>query len=219
MEFRIDGNPDYGELTVGLQPGERVSTESGAMSRMSAEMDLSSRMMGGLFAALGRKLFGGESLFVGDYSAPQGGWVTLSPALPGEVRHRKMSGDRFILSAGAFLACSPEVQLRTKFGGFRYLFSGKGGFFLEVGGTGDLFFNSYGAVVEKELDGTITVDTGHVVAWDPALDYTVGGMGGVKQTLFSGEGLVMKFSGRGRLLLQTRTLNDSAGWLGPFCVG
>ena len=109
------------------------------------------------------------------------------------------------------MACSPGVQLRTRFGGFRYLFSGKGGFFLEVSGTGDLFYNSYGAVVEKTLDGTLTVDTGHVVAWDPSLEYTVGGMGGIKQTLFSGEGLVMKFSGRGKLQLQTRTLSDSAG--------
>lgn len=219
MEFRIDGNPDYGELTVGMSADETLTAESGAMSRMSAEMDIKSRMMGGFLSALGRKLFGGESLFVGNYSAPQGGWVSLSPSLPGEVLHRKMDGGTYILSAGAFLACSPGVQLRTRFGGFRYLFSGKGGFFLEVGGSGDLFYNSYGAVVEKSLDGTLTVDTGHVVAWEPSLNYTVGGMGGIKQTLFSGEGLVMKFSGRGKLLLQTRTLSESAGWLSPFCVG
>ncbi|MCA8975505.1 MAG: TIGR00266 family protein, partial [Planctomycetes bacterium] len=159
------------------------------------------------------------SLFVGDYSAPHGGWVTLAPALPGVVQHRKMNGDHFILSAGAFLACSPGVELKTRFGGFRYMFGGKGAFFLEVSGRGDLFYNCYGAMVEKEVEGTFTVDTGHVVAWDPSLEYTVGGMGGVKQTLFSGEGLVMKFSGRGQLLLQTRTLNDSAGWLSPFCIG
>ena len=158
MEFRIDGNPDYGELTVGMSADETLTAESGAMSRMSAEMDIKSRMMGGFLSALGRKLFGGESLFVGSYSAPQGGWVSLSPSLPGEVLHRKMDGGTYILSAGAFLACSPGVQLRTRFGGFRYLFSGKGGFFLEVGGSGDLFYNSYGAVVEKSLDGTLTVD-------------------------------------------------------------
>ena len=72
-------------------------------------------------------------------------------------------------------------------------------------------------MVEKDVEGTITVDTGHIVAWDPSLSYTVTGMGGLKQTLFSGEGLVVKFSGRGKLYLQTRTIRESASWLSPFC--
>ena len=83
MEFKIDGNPDYGELTVGLQPDEKVLCESGAMSRMSCHLDLQSRVLGGLLAGLGRKLLGGESFFVGEYSGPHGGWVTLSPSRPG----------------------------------------------------------------------------------------------------------------------------------------
>ena len=75
----------------------------------------------------------------------------------------------------------------------------------------------FGAVVEREIQGEFTVDTGHVVAWEPTLDYTIGGMGGLKQTLFSGEGLVMQFSGHGRIWLQTRHLKALAGWLTPYC--
>ena len=217
MEFKISGTPDYGELTVALAPGEAFRTESGAMSRMGSSMDLKGKMMGGLFSALGRKLFGGESLFVGEYSSEMGGWLSLSPGLPGSVIHRSMDAGSIILSAGAFLGCSPDIVLRTRFGGFRYLFSGEGGFFLEASGSGDLFYNTYGAMVMKDVDGSITVDTGHVVAWDPNLSYTVTGMGGLKQTLFSGEGLVLKFSGHGRLYLQTRTIRESASWLSPFC--
>lgn len=217
MEFQINGNPDYGELTCALAPDEKLLTESGAMSRMSRSMDLKGRMMGGLFASLGRKLFGGESLFIGEYSSPDGGWISLAPSVPGTVAHHHMDQGSLILTAGSFLACSPDIRLRTRFGGFRYLFSGEGGFFLVASGTGDLFYNTYGGLVEKDVDGTITVDTGHVVAWDPRLSYTVTGMGGWKQTLFSGEGLVVKFSGRGKLYLQTRTIRETAGWLAPFC--
>ena len=217
MEFKIDGNPDYGELTCVLAPDEKLLTESGAMSRMSRSMDVKGRMMGGLFASLGRKIFGGESLFVGEYSSPEGGWISLSPSLPGTVAHHPMDRGSLILTAGCFLACSPGIRLQTRFGGFRYLFSGEGGFFLEASGSGDLFYNTYGAMVMKDVDGSITVDTGHVVAWDPNLSYTVTGMGGLKQTLFSGEGLVLKFSGHGRLYLQTRTIRESASWLSPFC--
>lgn len=217
MDFQINGNPDYGELTVGLRPDEKIVTESGAMSRMSRSMDVKGRMMGGFLSALGRKIFGGESLFVGEYSSPDGGWLSLSPGVPGSLLHRKMANDTWILTAGSFLACSPGVKLRTRFGGFRYLFSGEGGFFLEVSGEGDLFYNTYGAVVERDVDGEFTVDTGHIVAWEPSLEYRIAGMGGLKQTLFSGEGLVVKFSGRGKLFLQTRTMGESASWLSPFC--
>ncbi|MCA8956844.1 MAG: TIGR00266 family protein [Planctomycetes bacterium] len=220
MEFQILGNPDYGELTLGLAPGETITAESGAMSRMSRHMELRSRIMGGLLSGLGRKLFGGESLFVGEYTAPRGGWLTLAPAVPGQVMHRELgSDDGLILTAGAFLACSPGVQLSTRFGGLRYMFSGKGAFFLRVTGRGDLFYNSYGAVVEREVDGQLTVDTGHIVAWEPALEYSIAGMGGLKQTLFSGEGLVLQFRGRGRVFLQTRTVGETVGWLSPFCIG
>ena len=219
MEFQILGNPDYGELTVALSPGEVLRCESGAMSRMSRSMDVRARMMGGFLSALGRKLFGGESLFVGEYTAEQGGWMSLAPGVPGSVQHHDLSRGSLMLTAGSFLACSPDVTLRTRFGGLRYLFSGEGGFFLQVGGTGDVFYNTYGAVVEKDVNGEITVDTGHVVAWEPTLEYSIAGMGGLKSTLFSGEGLVMKFRGRGRIFLQTRTMSESASWLSPFCVG
>ena len=219
MQFQIHGNPDYGELTVGLEPGERFRIESGAMSRMSRHLDVKSRMLGGFLSALVRKLFGGEAFFVGEYSGEHGGWLTLSPRLPGTVLHRKLNGDSIWLTAGSFLACTPDVHLRTKFGGFRAFFSGEGAFLIEASGHGDLFLNAYGAVMEREVKGSFIVDTGHVVGFEPSLSYRIRGMGGLKQTLFSGEGLVMRFEGHGKIFLQTRTLGETAGWLSPFCLG
>ncbi|MHC4513989.1 MAG: TIGR00266 family protein [Planctomycetota bacterium] len=219
MQFQIHGNPDYGELTVGLEPGERFRIESGAMSRMSRHLDVRSKTLGGVLPALGRKLFGGESFFIGEYSGEHGGWLSLSPSLPGTVLHRKLAGESIWLTAGSFLACSPDIRLRTRFGGLRAFFSGEGAFLIEASGHGDLFFNAYGAVMEREVHGSFVVDTGHVVAFEPSLQYRIAGMGGLKQTLFSGEGLVMRFSGNGKIFLQTRTLGETAGWLSPFCSG
>ncbi len=218
MQFDIQGNPDVGELTVKLENDEAVWSEAGAMSRMSAEMDMKTRLVGGFFKALVRKLVGGESLFVGEYRATRPGQsVSFSPSCPGTVLHRKMNGDSLMLTAGAYLASSPGLNFKTKFAGFRGFFSGESPFFIEVSGTGDLFFNAFGAVIEKEIEGAFTVDTGHLVAWEPTLDWKIGGMGGFKQTLFSGEGLVIKFSGQGKVYLQTRQLGGLAGWLKYFC--
>jgi uncharacterized protein (TIGR00266 family) len=219
MNFKIQGNPDYGELVAELDAGEKILAESGAMSRMAASMELHTRLMGGIIRAVARKFLGGESFFLAEYQSPGGGMVALSPSLPGAVVHHRLSGGGPLrLTGGSFLACSDGVELHTVFGGLKSLFSGEGAFLIDASGEGDLFFNTYGAMIEKEIDGELVVDTGHVVAWENTLDYSIGGMGGLKQTLFSGEGLVMNFRGTGRLWLQTRTLGQTAGWVVPYLL-
>ncbi len=216
MEIDIVGNPDYGQLRVRLQPGERFIAEGGSLAWMDSDVQSKARMLGGVVSALVRKATGGESLFVGEYSTDRGGEAAFSPAQPGTVVQRTLSGDSIMLTAGSFMACTPGVELGTKFGGARALFSGEGLFLIECGGRGEVFFNAYGSIIEKKIDGSFIVDTGHVVAWEPALSYAIQGMGGVKSTLLSGEGLVMKFSGAGTIYLQTRTMQGLASWLRPF---
>lgn len=219
MNTQLEGNPDYGEVAVTLGPGEAFWAESGAMSRMSSDLELKGRLIGGFFKALIRKLVGGESLFIAEYTAFKEGQLYVAPTYPGTVLHRKLRGESFFLTAGSFLGCTPGLTLRTRFGGLKAFFSGEGAFFIECAGEGDVFFNSFGGVIEKELDGNLTVDTGHLVAWEPTLEYSIGGMGSLKSTLFSGEGLVMKFNGRGKLYLQTRTPPSLVKWVVPFLRG
>jgi len=216
LEYEVHGNPDYGHIDLALEPGEKVYTEGGAMSRMTPGLDLKIRMMGGLLRSVARRVLGGESFFLNEYQGPQGGELSISPKLPGTVVHRRVGPGEFVMTATSFLAASDGVDLVTRFGGLRSIFSGEGAFLLIARGQGDLFFNAYGGVVERDLDGELTVDTGHVVGWEPSLRYQIKGMGGLKQTLFSGEGLVMQFSGRGKLWLQSRTLGATAGWLVPY---
>ena len=218
MQYDIEGNPDVGDLIVTLERNESIWAEAGAMSRMTGDMEMNTRLIGGFFKAFIRKMVGGESLFVGEFTAPrEGAFVALSPAVPGSVLHRELIDDSLILTAGSFLACTPGMELRTKFGGFKAFFSGEGAFFIEATGTGELFFNAYGGVVERDIDGEFTVDTGHLVAWEPTLDFRIGTLGGLKQTFFSGEGLVMKFSGKGKIYMQTRHIGTLSGWLSKYC--
>lgn len=73
MEFEIDGNPDYGQLSVQLGPDERFIAEGGSMAWMSDGMEVKARLIGGFLKAVVRKMVAGESLFVGDYHHPTGG--------------------------------------------------------------------------------------------------------------------------------------------------
>lgn len=216
---QILSNPDFGYLDCQLAPGDEMVVESGAMASMSGGTEVSGRLMGGVFKSIARKLLGGESMFLGEYSHPEGGHLTLSPSLPGMVLHRRLKGESIFLQGGSFLASTPDVTMGVRFGGLRAFFSGEGVFFLEIAGEGDLWYNAIGTVVEHEVEGTFVVDTGHVVGWESTLDWTIGGMGGLKSTLLSGEGLVIKFSGRGKVWLQTRNQGGLVGWISGYCRG
>ena len=122
MEFNVKGNPDYGVLTVKLERGETFIGESGAMSYMRPGMEVKARMLGGIVKALVRKLVAKESLLVGEYSHPDGGKITLSPTVPGSIARRTLKGETLTLTRGTFLACTPDVQLSTRFGGLRSFF-------------------------------------------------------------------------------------------------
>lgn len=218
MIHELAGNPDFGHLKVQLEPGERILVESGAMAHMTLGLDVKSRLMGGFMRAMMRKMFAGESLLVGEYSGPKGGQITLSPSMPGMVLHRTMNGSNpLYLQGGSFLAGTPGLELTTRFGGLRALFSGEGLFFLHVDGAGELYYTAHGAIIEKEIDGIFVVDTGHVVGWEPGLTWKIRGMGNLFSTFFSGEGLVIEFTGRGKLLLQSRSFGGFTSWLGGYC--
>lgn len=219
MDVEVAGNPDFGYLRFLLDTGDSIYVESGAMSSMDEGIAVSVHMLGGVLPAIARKLLAGESLLVGRYQAQRPGQrFSAVSAIPGCIAHKTLTGDSLILTAGSFMACTEGISLATIFGGLKAMFSGEGMFFIKAQGTGELWFNAYGAIVEKVLDGgELIVDTGHLVAWEPSLNWTIQGMGNLMSTFFSGEGLVMKFSGSGSIWLQSRSVGGLVGWLRGYC--
>ncbi|MET0458309.1 MAG: TIGR00266 family protein, partial [Ilumatobacteraceae bacterium] len=96
-------------------------------------------------------------------------------------------------------------------------FSSEGLFMLKVQGTGTVLVSSYGAIQPIDLapGQTYTVDTGHMVGWSEGVTYEVKKIGGWKSTLLSGEGLVVRLTGPGRIYLQTRSPESFLAWLVP----
>jgi len=219
MQIELEGNPDFGEARVQLESGESIRAASGAMNWMQGPVSLKARLLGGLGTSLARRVLGGTSLFITEFSADGDSRLALGHAMAGTLVRTTVTSEGLLIAGGAFTACTQGVRLKTRFGGFKAFFSGKGAFFIEAAGEGEVLFGAYGALVEKELDGDLVVDNGHVVAWEHTLDWKLGTAGGLKTTLFSGEGLVMRFSGRGRIWLQTRHLAGTAGWITPFLRG
>ena len=121
------------------------------------------------------------------------------------------------LSSGAFLAAPPSVQIDTKWQGARGFFSGAGLFLLSATGHGPLFFAAYGGIHAVDVGPAGYVcDTGHVVGFTSGLSYQVTKVGGLKSLFFSGEGLVCRFSGQGRLWVSTRNPSMLVSFIQPF---
>lgn len=218
MEVTLEHGPAFSWARCRLAAGEAVKAESGAMVSMSTSIEIETKMQGGFLGALARKMLTSESFFQNTFTAARGpGEVTFAPALMGDIRVREMAGHDFILTSGAYLASDTAVTIETKWGGMKSFFSREGLFLLRAHGSGPLLFCCYGALVEIAVpsDGYI-VDTGHVVAFEPTLDYEVKKVGGMKSLMFSGEGLVCRFSGHGKLWLQTRSLDSFVGEIVPF---
>ncbi|MBZ0274294.1 TIGR00266 family protein [bacterium] len=218
MQSDIRHGPSFATLFVSLSDGESVRTEAGAMLGMSPNLEIKTKAQGGFFKSLLRSIFGGESIFQNTYTAKGGaGELYVSPTLPGHIVHRKIEkGAPFTIQASAFLACTPDVTLSTKYGGMKSLLSGEGLFLLAAEGEGDLWINSYGNIVEVDVDGGYVVDTGHIVAFEEGLAFKVKKVGGLKSTLLSGEGFVAEFTGKGKLFIQSRTVSSLIGWITPM---
>ena len=228
MQHHIEHGPAFAWLRVGLEPGERIVAEAGAMVRQSPALEVETRLnaskKGGFlglvvafFVALMRRLFGGETMFLNEFWGPQGGEVVLAPKLSGNILRKTLDGTRTLfVQTGGYLASTVGIDTKLRFGGLRTLFGGEGLVLLQCSGQGDVFVNSYGGITEVAIDGTFVVDTGHIVAFDGALDFRVRGIGGAKSFLFSGEGLVCEFQGRGTVYIQSRNLKALIGWVTPL---
>lgn len=217
MKTELKGSQAFSYIQVELQPGETIISESDAMSSMDAELDLNAKLNGGFFKGLLRKFLGGESLFINHFSnntsLPRR--MTLVQGTPGEIRLRKMDNDEFYLQPGAFVACSPGVTMSLEWAGFVSLIAREGLFRLKMSGSGDLFYGAYGALLEREIDGEYIVDTSHLVAYEPGIKLKLQLAGGIFSSFFGGEGLVTRVQGKGKIIIQSRSISGLSGWLNP----
>ncbi|SVB66531.1 uncharacterized protein METZ01_LOCUS219385, partial [marine metagenome] len=164
-------------------------------------------------------MMAGETYHLSNYQAGGGpGEVGLAPTHQGEVRKVEVGSETWICSGGSYLGSSAGIELDTQYQGLtKGMFSKEGLVFVKASGQGDLLVNGFGRISEVAVDDGVTIDNGHLIAFTDGLEYEIGKAGGGWiSSMMSGEGLVMKFRGQGKILVQSHDPSRLGGALGPL---
>lgn len=218
-------------LHVSLSKGDKIYCESDAMVMMEANLDLKGRMTGGLGSAIMRRFANGESFFQQHIEAVRGdGDCLLSPVLPGALEIVEVGARQYLLNDGAFVAATSGTEMKVRMQNIgNALFAQSGGFFvMETSGTGQVVVSGFGSMFQLDVvpGKDVIIDNSHVVCWDSVLHYEIsvttgsasgGGLGGMLGNLVnsvtSGEGIVLRFSGSGKVFICSRNRDSFVDWM------
>lgn len=219
IDYAIIGD-DMQIVEIGLDPGETVIAEAGAMNYMDDGIMFEARMgdgsnpnegMLGKLINAGKRALTGESLFMTHFTNTGHGkkTVSFSAPYPGKIIPILMSeiGGELLCQKDAFLCAALGTGIGIAFtkrlgAGF---FGGEGFILQRLRGDGLAFVHAGGTVIRKQLaNETLRVDTGCLVAFTRGIEYDIERAGGLKSMFFGGEGLFLTtLRGTGTVFLQS----------------
>jgi uncharacterized protein (TIGR00266 family) len=200
----------YGEemqyVEIELDPQEVVVAEAGSFMMMENGIQMQtifgdgSQQDGGIFGKLlsaGKRVLTGESLFMTAYQNVDFGKkkVSFASPYPGKIVPIDLQeyGGKFICQKDAFLCAAKGVSVGIEFSRKigRGLFGGEGFIMQKIEGDGMAFIHAGGTLARKELKAgeMLKVDTGCIVGFTKDIDYDIEFVGGIKNTIFGGEGV------------------------------
>ena len=220
MEYEISGG-SFPIVICTLQKGEVMKNETGAMSYMTSAMKMETNTGGGLLKGIGRAL-SGDTLFLNFFTAEADNQqIGFSARTPGKIMPIKLDGSNSIIGQkSAFLAAEDSVNLdiyfKNKLGAG--IFGGEGFILQKFTGTGMVFLEIDGEVIEHDLEPgeTLLLDPGHLAAMEETVDFDIERVKGAKNILF-GEGLFFaKVQGPGKVWIQTMPITKLAEAIIPY---
>ncbi len=228
IDYEIFGE-EMQYVSIELDPMEAVVAEAGSFMMMEPDIkmetifgDGSGRdegVLGKIFSA-GKRILTGESLFMtAFYNVGQGKkQVSFASPYPGKIVPIDLSekGGKFICQKDAFLCAAKGVTIGIEFSRRlgRGLFGGEGFIMQKLEGDGMAFVHAGGTLAKKTLQAgeVLRVDTGCIVGFSHTVDYDIEFVGGIRNTIFGGEGLFFAtLRGPGTVYVQSLPFSRLAG--------
>lgn len=234
IDYKIFGE-ELQCVEIELDPKESVIAEPGGFLMMNDGVQMETMFgdgretgfMGKLFSA-GKRMLTGESLFMTAFTNISNDKRRVSFAAPysGKIIPLDLSeyNGKVICQKDSFLCAAKGVNIgiefQRKLG--TGLFGGEGFIMQKLEGDGMCFVHSGGYVIEKTLQPgeILKVDTGCIVAFTQEVNYDIQFVGGIKNTLFGGEGLFFaQLRGPGKVWIQTLPISRLAGKILQYGAG
>jgi uncharacterized protein (TIGR00266 family) len=227
IDYQIHGE-EMQCVEIELDPQETAVAESGSFMMMDDGIQMEtifgdgtgqrSGFLGKLMSA-GKRVLTGESLFMTAFTNIGHGKkrVTFASPYPGKIIAMDLLrlGGKMICQKDAFLCAakgvSVGIEFQRKLG--TGLFGGEGFIMQKLEGDGMAFVHAGGHILEKELRAglVLKIDTGCIVAFTPSCDYDIQFIGGIKNTIFGGEGLFFAtLRGPGKVWIQSLPISRLA---------
>jgi len=213
MKWEIVGASGFATLDVTLEQGEVIYAQPKSMVRMTTGIAVTSefgKFSGGnrISGAL-KGILAGESIALVVFTAKRDEQsLSLAPTTVGPVVPISLPNGRSLMIAkGSYLGHEVGIALEAIYSGVRGFLAKKGLFLLKAHGEGTLFLTAAGDIrtVELGVGERIVVDNDFVVAFDETVKFElVTAAKGLKDSLLSGEGLVNRYTGPGRVYYQSR---------------
>jgi uncharacterized protein (TIGR00266 family) len=234
IDFKLFGE-EMQCVEIELDPQEAVIAEPGSFMMMTDGIQMqtlfgdgtNTGFMNKLFTA-GKRLLTGENLFMTVYTnnSNQKRQVTFAAPYAGKIIPMNLAqlGNKIICQKNSFLCAangvSIGIEFQKKLG--TGLFGGEGFIMQKLEGDGMAFVHSGGHVIEKQLQSgeILKVDTGCIVAFTSDVNYDIQFVGGIKNTLFGGEGVFYaSLRGPGKVWIQTLPISRLASRILQYGTG
>jgi len=215
MKVQFASQPAHTLAYCFLDHGESIEVEPGAMAMMSEGVSVTMGLGGSVGAAIRRKTFGGERALTTRYTAQtHGAWVAVAPTLPGDMTAIDVSTP-VLCDRGAVVAWDSSVEVDVRYSGARAVILREGAVLIHLSGHGTAIVGAYGGLQPFTLVAgqEMVVDTGHLVGWDESVQLKIGMLGSATTATLSGEGVVARLVGPGRVWCQTRSVQAFQQWL------
>lgn len=228
IDYQINGE-EMQYVEIELDPQEAVVAEAGSFMMMDSDIKMETifgdgsnqdtGVLGKLFSA-GKRLLTGESLFMTVFlNMGQGKrQVSFASPYPGKIIPIDLTAfqGKFICQKDAFLCAAKGVSVGIEFSKKlgRGLFGGEGFIMQKLEGDGMAFVHAGGTTAKKTLGPgeTLKVDTGCIIGFTKDVDYDIEFIGGIKNTIFGGEGLFYAtLRGPGTVYIQSLPFSRLAG--------
>ncbi len=227
IDFQIHGE-EMQFVEVELDPNETAIAEAGSFMMMDEAIQMQTifgdgaqqqtGILGKLWGA-GKRLLTGESLFMTAYTNVGQGKkkVSFASPYPGKIIPLDLMqlGGKIICQKDSFLCAAKGVSVGIEFQRRlgTGLFGGEGFIMQKLEGDGFAFVHAGGHVFERPLQPgeLLKVDTGCIVAFTQNVDYDIQFVGGIRNTIFGGEGLFFAtLRGPGKVWIQTLPISRLA---------